>query len=194
MFTGLVTAQGRITRITPGDDWHIDIACEGVPLALGASICVNGICLTATAFSAQHFSVTLSSETLRCTTAHTWREGDRVNLEPALTLSDRLGGHIVSGHVDGVAEIVSITPSGDSALWEFCAPAAVSKYIAAKGSITLDGVSLTVNQVEGELFRVMIIPHTAAVTGFGTKRAGDSVNLEVDMLARYVERLMQGVE
>lgn len=193
MFTGLVTAQGRITRITRGDDWHMTIAAAGdVPRAMGDSISVNGICLTVTAFDADSFSVTLSSETVNVTTANGWREGDTVNLEPALALGDRLGGHIVSGHVDGIAQLLSVTPSGESAVWEFRAPATLAKYIAAKGSVTLDGVSLTVNRVEGDRFFVMVIPHTASVTTFGAKKAGDSVNLEVDMLARYVERLLQG--
>lgn len=194
MFTGLVTAQGSITRITRGDDWHMTIAVssDALPRAMGDSISVNGICLTVVAFGAEDFSVTLSSETVRITTAQHWKEGDTVNLEPALALGDRLGGHIVSGHVDGIAEVVSVTPSGESAIWEFRAPKVLAKYIAAKGSVTLDGVSLTVNRAEGDQFSVMIIPHTASVTSFGAKKAGDSINLEVDMLARYVERLLQG--
>lgn len=193
MFTGLVTAQGRIARITRGDDWQMTIAATGeVPRALGDSICVNGVCLTVTTFDADSFSVTLSSETVNVTTAKDWHEGDTVNLEPALALGDRLGGHIVSGHVDGVAQVVSVMPSGESTVWEFRAPAALVKYIAAKGSVTLDGVSLTVNRVEGDRFFVMVIPHTASVTTFGGRKTGDSVNLEVDMLARYVERLLQG--
>lgn len=192
MFTGIVTAQGSITRIERGDDWHMQIACGSIPRALGDSIAVNGICLTVTAFDAASFCVTLSSETLRVTTAHAWQEGDTVNLEAALAMGDRLGGHIVSGHVDGVATILSVTPSGDSAVWEFAAPTALAKYIAGKGSVTLDGVSLTVNRVEGDRFTVMIIPHTSAVTTFGARKAGDGVNLEVDMLARYVERLLKG--
>ncbi len=192
MFTGLVTHMGRITRLVREVDCHLTIACTDLPLALGASISVNGICLTVTSFTDDSFDVTLSRETLERTTAGSWKEGTEVNLEPALAVGDRLGGHFVSGHIDGVADVVSITQAGESAVWEFRAPHPLMKYIAVKGSITLDGVSLTVNRVEHDRFFVMIIPHTSSVTGFGKLAAGNRVNLEVDMLARYVERLIQG--
>ncbi len=194
MFTGIVQLAhiARIVTDAQASNTHITITAPNVADTIGQSIAVNGICLTVTAFTANDFTVTLSPETLRCTNAHTWAEGDGVNIESALTLSSRMDGHMVSGHVDGVARIISITPHGANSAWVMEAPAPLSKYIAVKGSVTLDGISLTVNQVEGNQFSVMLIPHTLAVTSFSAKKAGDAVNIEVDMLARYVERLLQG--
>lgn len=194
MFTGLVTARGRIARITPAGDTLMVIVPDDAafPLSMGASIACNGICLTVVAIEDGAFHVQLSAETLRVTTAGDWREGDLLNLEPSLAVGDRLGGHFVSGHVDGLAHVERITPSGESHVWEFSAPAALMKFIAAKGSITLDGVSLTVNTVAADRFGVNIIPHTAQVTSFGTRREGAAINLEVDLLARYVARLQEG--
>lgn len=192
MFTGLIRTRGTIERIDQAGDVVMRIAAQdALPFALGASIACNGICLTVTEFSERGFSVCLSQETLRCTTAKHWKTGDQINLEPALTMGDALGGHFVSGHVDGVARVLSRTPEGDSTVWEFEAPQELAKFIAPKGSVTLDGVSLTVNEVQGNRFRVNIIPHTAQVTGFGSLNAGDTVNLEIDLLARYVARLKE---
>ena len=187
MFTGLVTAQGTIERITATGD--LRVAVRDFAASLGASIAVNGICLTVTASDAHGFSAQLSPETRTRTTAQHWATGDAVNLEPSLRMGDELGGHLVSGHVDGVAEIISITESGNAWNFTFAAPSELMRFIAVKGSVTLDGVSLTVNEVSGDNFSVTIIPHTHNVTTFSQKKPGDAVNLEVDMLARYVDRL-----
>ena len=156
---------------------------------LGDSIAVNGVCLTVVEKEANAFTVDVSRETLNCT-AGVDQQGARVNLEKALRLSDRLGGHLVSGHVDGVGEVVSFTDLGESWRLAIQAPQALAKYIAAKGSITVNGVSLTVNRVTGMAFEVNLIPHTLAVTTLGELRAGSRVNLEIDLIARYVERMM----
>lgn len=193
MFTGLVSARGTIREIRQEGDTVMVIAPDDAafPLSMGASIACNGICLTVVRIENGTFTVQLSAETLRVTTAGAWQTGDLLNLEPSLSVGDKLGGHFVSGHVDGLASVASITPSGDSHVWEFAAPASLMKFIAPKGSVTLDGVSLTVNAVEGERFRVNIIPHTAQVTSFGSHRVGSAINLEVDLLARYVARLQE---
>jgi riboflavin synthase len=188
---------------------------EPFVVEVGDSICVNGICLTAVKVSDNEFKVSLSGETLACTTARDWGVGTVVNLEPSLRVGDGLGGHFVSGHVDGVAQVLTCEKSGDSMIWEFEIPPALAHLIAPKGSVTLDGVSLTVNGVKevtsyqspvtskkeslletGDwrlrtIFSVNIIPHTAKMTGFGNLKVGDFVNLEVDMLARYVARLSE---
>jgi riboflavin synthase len=193
MFTGLISAIGTITTITKnGDTYHMHIAvtADNLPRSIGDSIAVNGICLTVTATDVSSFTVTLSAETLRCTSAKDWTEGTSVNLEPALAAGDRLGGHFVSGHVDGLAEITAITPAGECSIWQFRAPQSLAHYLAVKGSVTLDGISLTVNEVQGCLFRVMIIPHTLTHTTLSQRKVGEFVNIEVDMIARYVERLM----
>jgi riboflavin synthase len=184
--------MGEIRRVDQRGDRLITIAM-GQPFAaaIGDSIACNGVCLTVVKLNGQEFKVSLSAETLACTTAEQWAVGDRVNLEPALAVGDRLGGHFVSGHVDGLGKALSATASGDSTVWEFEAPDALAKFIAAKGSITVDGVSLTVNRVEGNRFFVNIIPHTSAVTGFSSLKVGNAVNLEIDMLARYVARLQE---
>ena len=159
--------------------------------ALGCSIACSGICLTAVELNGDSFAVDASAETLARTTMGTWRAGGRVNLERSLKLGDELGGHLVSGHVDGVAEVLSATPENASVRWRFRVPPAIARYIAVKGSVAIDGVSLTVNEVDAESFGVNIISHTAAVTSFGTLQPGDGVNIEIDTLARYVARLME---
>lgn len=192
MFTGIIQAVGRVAAIERrGGDARLHIA--GLPLpdgALGESIAVSGVCLTAVAFSADGFVADVSAETLACTTLGDWTVGQAVNLERALAVGDRLGGHIVSGHVDGVGEVLSRRPDGRSERFTLRAPPALARYIAAKGSITVDGVSLTVNTVAGAEFGVNIVPHTLAHTSLDALRAGSRVNLEVDLLARYLERLL----
>jgi riboflavin synthase len=197
MFTGLVAALGTVTRIThEGNTCHMTIAVASdiLPRSIGDSIAVNGICLTVTMTDNEYFTVTVSEETLRCTNAKDWLKDTQVNLEPALATGDRLGGHLVSGHVDGLAEILSITPAGECSIWQFRAPSSLAKYLAVKGSVTLDGISLTVNEVERSIFSVMIIPHTLNHTTFSQRKMGNLVNIEVDMIARYVERLLASRE
>jgi riboflavin synthase len=171
----------------------VRLRISGLPLAdgqLGESIAVGGVCLTAVAFTDEGFVADVSGETLACTTIGGWAAGERVNLERALALGERLGGHIVSGHVDGVGEVVARRADARSQRFTLRAPAALARYIAAKGSITLDGVSLTVNAVEGPQFEVNIVPHTLAHTSLDAWQPGRQVNIEVDVLARYLERLM----
>lgn len=232
MFTGLIRDMGTITRLEQRGDLLLDIIPDSAnfPLSLGASIACHGICLTVTAIGGKGFNkrdaswqggsdslhgldsrlstpdstftVALSAETLRCTHAAQWQLGQRLNLEPSLCVGDPLGGHFVSGHVDGVATALRATPSGDSTVWEFSAPASLAPFIAAKGSVALDGVSLTVNEVASRqspvvskdaasTFTVNIIAHTAQHTSFGAMRVGDAVHLEIDMLARYVARILE---
>jgi riboflavin synthase len=194
MFTGIIQATGRITRSEPrgGDLRHGIVAPEfdASDVAPGDSIPVSGCCLTVVAHAGDTLAFDVSGESLALTTLGDLGVGDRVNLEKALRLSDRLGGHLVSGHVDGVGRIVSVEPDGRSQRWIIEAPPALARYIATKGSVCMDGVSLTVNTVEGARFGVNLIPHTVEQTTFGNRRAGDRVNLEIDMLARYVERLL----
>lgn len=192
MFTGLVSDLGQLRESIGDEDRRFRIATS-YPLdevAIGASIACSGCCLSVVEKGADWFAVDVSAETLSKTTLGSWQPGQPVNLERALRLGDELGGHLVSGHVDGVAEILAIRPEGESLRFSFRAPEELARYIAPKGSITLDGVSLTVNEVEGASFGVNIIPHTAQVTTFGRYEAGDRVNLEIDLLARYVARLM----
>ena len=193
MFTGIVTAVGSIARAeTRGGDVRMVIDAgqlDLVDVAVGDSICVSGVCLTAVAIDAGKFSADVSRETLSCTTLGTLQDGDRVNLEKSLRLADRLGGHLVSGHVDGVGRVVSIEADARSQRWRFEVPASLSRYIAAKGSVCIDGVSLTVNDVDANQFGVNLIPHTIDATTFRDKHVGDAVNIEVDVIARYVERL-----
>lgn len=197
MFTGIITAQGEVTSIAPigqGQDMRLTVAVpegwlEGA--LIGASIACSGCCLTAVELADTTFTVEASAETLGKTTLGAWREGRRINLERALKMGDELGGHVVSGHVDGLGEVLSATPENGSTRWRFRVPGELARFIAPKGSVTIDGVSLTVNEVEGHEFGVNIIPHTAEVTGFGTLRPGDAVNIEIDMLARYVARLRE---
>jgi len=192
MFTGIISDVGRVRAVTPGGDTAFTIATayDTGEIAIGASIACSGVCLTVVQKGEGWFSVQASAETLSHTTLGRWREGSPVNLERALKLGDELGGHILSGHVDAVAEIVSRRPEGESLRFVFEAPAAIEKAIAPKGSVALDGVSLTVNEVQGRRFGVNIIPHTQAQTTFGAAQPGDGVNLEIDVLARYVARLL----
>jgi len=193
MFTGIVQAVGRIARAEPrGGDTRLWIDAAGMDLAdvaIGDSICVSGVCLTAIALDGTQFAADVSVETLSCTTLGASAAGDGVNLEKSLRLADRLGGHLVSGHVDGVGRAVSIAANARSQRWLFELPRELARYVAAKGSICVDGVSLTVNEVEANRFGVNLIPHTIEVTTFRDKRVGDAVNIEVDLIARYVERL-----
>jgi riboflavin synthase len=192
MFTGIVTDVGRVRTVIPGGDvgFAIATALDTRDLALGASVACSGVCLTVVEKGEGWFKVQASAETLSRTTLGQWREGTIVNLERALRLGDELGGHIVSGHVDAVAEIVERRPEGDSVRFVFAVPPPFERAIAAKGSVALDGVSLTVNEVAGDRFGINIIPHTQARTTFGTAAVGDRVNLEIDLLARYVARLL----
>lgn len=197
MFTGIITDVGRIGTIEKTGDTRfvIETAYDPATIALGASIACDGCCLTVvekgTMNGTNWFAVDASKETLDCTTLGTWEQGAAVNLERALKVGDELGGHIVSGHVDGVGEIVGIEDEGDSKRFRFKVPAELKKYIAPKGSVTLSGTSLTVNEVEDDVFGVNIIPHTQEVTTWGGAKVGDKINLEIDVLARYVARLTQ---
>ncbi|HEY1933770.1 MAG TPA: riboflavin synthase [Acetobacteraceae bacterium] len=197
MFTGIVTALGTVRAITPlggGQDMRLVIASpwpDTASIAIGASIACSGCCLTATEIGADWFAADASAETLACTTLGIWRVGTRVNLERSLRMGDELGGHIVSGHVDGVGTALSATPENASTRWQFRVPRELARFIAVKGSVAVDGVSLTVNEVGADTFGVNVIPHTAQVTGFGSLRPGDAVNIEIDMLARYVARLAE---
>ena len=196
MFTGIVSDVGRLVSVTERDAGvRLRIACayDCGSIDLGASIACSGICLTVVETAETDvgctFDVEASSETLACTTLGDWTAGRLVNLERALRAGDELGGHIVSGHIDGVATIIERDDEEDMARFTFQAPESLARYIAAKGSVALDGTSLTVNSVEDATFTVMLIPHSLLVTDWGTKRSGDRVNLEVDLFARYLERL-----
>ncbi len=199
MFTGIVTDLGTVREVLPiggGHDHRMIIGTSPAflanpPVALGASICCSGVCLTAVELGGDWFAVEASAETLSKTMLGGWKPGSRVNLERSLRVGDELGGHIVAGHVDGVAEVLSATPENGSVRWRFRAPAPLARFIAPKGSIAIDGVSLTVNEVEGEVFGVNIIPHTATVTTFATLQPGAKVNIEIDTVARYVARLRE---
>jgi riboflavin synthase len=200
MFTGIVTALGTIREARQQGDLRAVIACPFDPagIAMGASIACSGTCLTVvdkggTAGDAW-FAVDISGETVACTVPGRWEVGGQLNLEPALKLGDELGGHIVTGHVDGVGEVLGVCPEGDSRRVGFSVSADLAPYLAPKGSITVDGVSLTVNDVTDQAdgtchFAVNIIPHTSEVTTLGALRAGDKVNLEIDVLARYLKRM-----
>jgi riboflavin synthase len=194
MFTGIIQSIGRIAAIEKaGNDARIRI--DGGKLDMsgvknGDSIAVSGVCLTATTHSASEFTADVSGETLSCTTLGTLGVGAEVNLEKALTLATPLGGHLVSGHVDGVGSVVSRREAGRSVQYRFRTPDTLARYVAGKGSICVDGVSLTVNAVDGAEFEVNIVPHTLAETTLGKLKAGSPVNLEVDVLARYLERLL----
>ena len=191
MFTGIINGIGHIDSILHAGDRTFRIGCEWdcANIDIGASIACSGVCLTVVARDTNSFDVTASAETLAVTTAGNWLVGNQINLERALKLGDELGGHIVSGHVDGLAEIRSIENSGNSHVVWLQAPSAFARFIAAKGSVALDGVSLTVNAVDGCLFSVNIIPHTWSVTGWDGAAVGQKMNMEIDMLARYVARL-----
>jgi riboflavin synthase len=199
MFTGIVTDRGEVRSVKPhADNLHrITIFCRypRAELVEGASIACSGVCMTVVGAGEEDgrswFAVDAADETLRITTVGRWRHGTRVNLERALKIGDELGGHIVSGHVDGLARVAAREDMTDMARFVLRAPAALARFVAPKGSVALDGVSLTVNEVEGDAFSVLIIPHTLQVTTFGTLRQGDDVNLEVDTMARYAARLIE---
>ena len=199
MFTGIIEGVGRLAAREPrGGDVRFTFATGSLPwlgergedVRLGESIAVNGVCLTVVAFDAGSFQADASTETLALTTLGTLAEGAALNLERARRPSDRLGGHLVSGHVDGIGRVLSVHDDARAQRWRFAAPAPLLKYVAKKGSICVDGVSLTVNAVDGEGFEVALIPHTVAHTRFAETAVGDAVNLEIDLVARYVERLL----
>jgi riboflavin synthase len=196
MFTGIITDLGHVRRLRRGEILELTIATpfDTAAIPIGASIACSGICLSVVAVEPGAFAVQVSQETLACTTVGAWREGTPVNLERALRLGDEMGGHLVSGHVDGVARIVERQPEAQSVRFAFEAPAGLMPFIAAKGSVALDGVSLTINEVSGLRFGVNIVPHTLARTYFGDARPGQSMNLEVDMIARHVARLLAARE
>ncbi len=196
MFTGIVTDLGKLVAVKPGRGLkRLRIECRypAKSIALGASILVNGICLTVVARGAKAkgswFEAEAGTETLKLTTAGRWQAGARLNLERSLKMGDELGGHIVSGHVDGLAKIVERKDKNGMAGFRLRAPKALARFIATKGSVTLNGVSLTVNEVKGSEFAVFLIPHTLKVTNWSSAKKGDDVNLEVDVLARYAARL-----
>jgi len=197
MFTGIVREVGEVVAIEQSGDTRLEIACArpAEEIEIGASIACNGLCLTVVEKGVRAgrswFAVNASAETRERSTLGAWREGSRVNLEPALRVGEELGGHIVSGHVDGVAEVLSVTPEGDSHRLEVAAPDPLARYIATKGSVALDGISLTVNAVDGARFGVNIIPHTWAVTSLAGAGPGTRLNIEIDLIARYVDRLRQ---
>ena len=194
MFTGIVQAMGAVAGLEPrGGDLRLAIDMAGIDLGraqLGDSIAVAGVCLTVAERTPHGFVADVSRETLQLTTVSQWRTGDRVNLEAALRAGDALGGHLVSGHIDGRAELLARSGDARSERFRFRAPAELARYLARKGSVALDGVSLTVNEVAGHEFGVNLIPHTLAVTTLGMLRTGDPVNLEIDIIARYAERLI----
>ena len=196
MFTGIITDIGQVKSLEKRGDTRIVISTsyDTTTVEIGASIACSGPCLTVVEKGSGWFATEASAETLSRTTVGSWAEGTRVNLERALSLGDELGGHIVSGHVDGLARIVSKEPEGDSVRFLFEVPDEVKAFIAEKGSVCLDGVSLTVNAVQGAQFGVNIISHTQSETTFSDKKVDDFVNLEVDMLARYVARLTDSLQ
>lgn len=201
MFTGLITNIGTIREVQPigqGRDARFIIAVPPAPgwddvatIKLGASIACSGCCLTVIERGPDWFAVEVSAESLALTTLATWQPGTKINLEASLRLGDELGGHLVSGHVDGLARVVSATAENGSTRWRFALPPSLAKFVAQKGSIAINGVSLTVNEVEGLEFGVNIIPHTTQHTNFSGLAVGDNVNIEIDMLARYVARLKE---
>ena len=192
MFTGIITDVGRVSAVEMRGDMRARIAC-GYDMAgvdIGASIACDGVCLTVVGFDDASFSADVSTETLSLTTLGGLSEGAALNLERALQPTERMGGHMVSGHVDGMGRVLDVQDDARAQRWRFAAPAPLWKYIAKKGSICVDGVSLTVNAVDGEGFEVALIPHTVAHTRFAETAVGDAVNLEIDLVARYVERLL----
>jgi riboflavin synthase len=193
MFTGIVTDIGTIAQLEQTGDLRarIKTGYDTAGIDMGASIASDGVCLTVIALGDDWYDVQISAETVSKTNVGAWTLGKRVNLERALKVGDELGGHIVSGHVDGVAEVVSILDEGDSTRVQLRAPAELSKFIAPKGSVALNGTSLTVNEVQGDIFGINFIPHTKDVTTWGDVALGDAVNLEIDTLARYVARLAE---
>lgn len=193
MFTGIITDIGTISALDQQGDLRarIETGYDTQSIEMGASIASDGVCLTVVALGPGWYDVQISAETVSKTNLGTWQEGKRVNLERALRVGDELGGHIVSGHVDGVAEVISVTDEGDSTRVKLRAPTDLARFIAPKGSVALNGTSLTVNEVEGDTFGINFIPHTKKVTTWGDVAVGDRVNLEIDTLARYVARLAE---
>ncbi|UWP94245.1 riboflavin synthase [Aliiroseovarius crassostreae] len=193
MFTGIITDVGRIVTLEQKGDLRarIETAYDTATIDLGASIASDGVCLTVVAMGDNWYDVDISAETVSKTNLGDWQVGRQVNLERALKVGDELGGHIVSGHVDGVADIISMKTEGDSTRVRFRAPSDLAKFIAPKGSVALNGTSLTVNEVDGDVFGVNLISHTKEVTNWGNARVGDRINLEIDTLARYVARLAE---
>jgi len=196
MFTGIVTDIGEITSVTPGGQagdrrFVVRTRHDMAPIAIGASIACSGCCLTVVDKGKDWFAVEVSGESLAKTHLGDWQKGSRLNLELSLKLGDELGGHLVYGHVDGVGTIASMTPEGGSVRFMFEVPSELGRFIAAKGSVAVDGISLTVNEVDAKRFGVNVISHTQAVTTLGQAKVGQRVNLEVDMLARYVQRLLE---
>ncbi|MGY8784106.1 MAG: riboflavin synthase [Pseudomonadales bacterium] len=198
MFTGIIEAIGSVAKLQQlGSDWRLTIDTGKLDLSdvvLGDSIAVNGCCLTVVELKENIFSADVSNESMRCTALGEFKDGTRVNLEKAMLASGRLGGHIVSGHVDGVGSLVELSEDGASVRLVYEAPKEIAKYIAAKGSVCIDGTSLTVNEVSGQKFTVNVIPHTQAETIIGDYKVDQNVNLEVDLIARYLERLLQGTD
>lgn len=191
MFTGIITDIGNVAAVEARGDarFRIRTAFDTGSIAIGASIACSGVCLTVVQKGDDWFAVDVSAETMSRTVLGGWRDGSRVNLERSLKIGDELGGHIVSGHVDGVATVDRAEPEGDSLRVDFRLPAALAPYVAEKGSVTIDGVSLTVNAVDRDRFGVNLIPHTREITTLGDLRLGSRVNVEIDVLARYVARL-----
>lgn len=196
MFTGIIEAVGTLRKTFQADgEWHFEIAVGDLnvsDVSLGDSIAVSGCCLTVVSKSSNSFSADVSNETLRCTALGELSNGDRVNLEKAMRATDRFGGHIVSGHVDGVGKVTAIETESKSLKITFRVPSPLSRFVAAKGSICIDGISLTVNEVNGNYFSVNVIPHTQLETVVKEYKVGRSVNIEVDLIARYLERLFEG--
>ncbi|MBU2580108.1 MAG: riboflavin synthase [Alphaproteobacteria bacterium] len=194
MFTGIITDVGTVAS-RDGEHFAIECSDPASSIGIGASICCDGVCLTVTRVEQKGqgsiFSVDVSNETRSRTSLKNWQPGRRVNLERSLKVGDEMGGHVVSGHVDGLAKIVDIRQDGDSVRFSFEAPEHLSHFIAPKGSVALDGTSLTVNEVSADRFGVNLIPHSLQATTWGEKRVGDEINLEVDLFARYVARLME---
>ncbi len=191
MFTGIITDIGTVTELEKTGDLRarIQTGYDTSSIDIGASIASDGVCLTVVALGEDWYDVDISAETVSKTNVSGWEVGKRVNLERALRVGDELGGHIVSGHVDGVAKVIDMTDDGDSTRITFRAPDALARFIAPKGSVALNGTSLTVNDVQGAIFGINVIPHTKEVTTWGDLTVGDGVNLEIDTLARYVARL-----
>ena len=193
MFTGIITAQGTVAKVdeTRGDKrFVIETPWDMTSVPIGASIACSGCCLTVVEKTENSFTVDVSAESLSKTNLNDWSEGSKLNLESSLKFGDELGGHLVSGHVDGLAVLESITPEGDSHRLKIRVPQNMKHFIASKGSVALDGISLTINEVEDDIFGVNIIPHTWDVTTLGQRKVGDKLNLEIDMLARYVARIL----
>ncbi|GAB3437339.1 riboflavin synthase [Insolitispirillum peregrinum] len=192
MFTGIITDLGSVRAVDRSGEVRFEFSSsyDMGTVDIGASIACNGVCLTVIEKGADWFAMQASAETLSKTTLGGWETGRPVNFERAMKVGDELGGHIVSGHVDGIATVVDIQMDGESKRFTFEAPQALKKYVAPKGSVAIDGVSLTVNEVNDDRFGINVIPHTQSVTTFGALKVGDKVNMEIDMLARYVARLM----